>query len=224
MANITRRISGRFGQIWLQNGTTAGSTTTTGNSGAVTVDGISYDAYQVWTVASATYIPMDPNVVPAVTVGGSGLPASYTYEVNYLRGKFIFTPALVATATVTPTALNYPLLYAQGDTSDFNLDVTSEMIDATSQMTTWKHPIQGFREWSGSATIYYKSTDWWNQSPGGNTGDGPIVVRFYPAKTIGTEYWLGAAFLKWGLKVPKGGALEQSVSFQGDGPLIYVAS
>jgi len=226
MAVITRRISGRYGQIWMQNGTTA-MTDTAGASGtADTVDGIVYDAYQVWTLANGdgTKIPMDPSTIPTVTVGGTGAPAAYTFVLSPLRGQVIFTPALVATCTVSVSAAATPKMYAQGHSTSFGLDVKFDSQDATAQMEAWKHPLMGFREWSGSAKIFYASADWWNISAGSGLSDLPKVFRFYPAKSGSTEYWLGAGFVNWGVTVDRGSVVEQAVSFIGDGPLIYKAS
>jgi hypothetical protein len=228
MAVLNRRITGRFGQIWLQGGSTTGITTsTTANTSAETVDGITYDAYQVWTTLDGRTPPLNPAVVPTITVGASGgpaLPLAYLLEVNYLRSKAIITPALASGNTVVFDTCAIPLMYAQGDSSEFSLDAKGEFQDASVQMSSWKHPVLGFREWSGAATIFYKNTDWWLQGAGGSVTDFPIVCRFYPAKGISTEYWYGAAFLSWSLKVGTGSVIAQSVSFTGDGPLIYKAS
>ncbi|MFB3910424.1 MAG: hypothetical protein ACE15D_18700 [Candidatus Eisenbacteria bacterium] len=226
MANIVKRISGKLGRIFLQVGTTAvvGPTSATGNSGAEVVDGISYDAYQVWTVAGA---PFDPNTPPTVTVGGSGLPTAYTYDIDYLRGKLIFTPTLGASATVSISNYATPKLYAIGDSVDFSLDVAQADIDTSVQGKTWETSDAGQSKWSGSATIAYRhdqstGNSWWLAGAGASVQN-PVVLKFFPA--IGkTEYWLGAARIDWGIKVDKGSMIVQSVKFKGDGSLIFAAS
>ncbi len=230
MANILRRISGKFGQILLQVGaTTVASDTTSGNATAETVDGITYDAYQVYTLATAGNIPMDPNTIPTVAIAqgaGPALPPAITYDVNYLRGKIVVTPALGAANTVTPSSFAKPKMYAMSDHSEFSLDATQAMIDATPAMKNWTESTVGFHSWNGSATLYYRNdqgasgNSWW-LSGAGAAQENPVVLYFYPAKTIGTEYWIGAALLDWGIKVPKGGMLEQSIKISGVGPLIY---
>lgn len=237
MANVTRRISGKQGQIWLQNGSTAvGSDTTAGNGVAVTLDGITYDAYQVYTLQTAANIPMDPGTPPTTAPSGGTIPAAYTYDVNYLRGKIIYTPALSSGTTVSCTAFATPKVYPLSDTSDFNLDYKVEKLEAHAMMDTWKRPVLGFSEWSGSATLYYRTDvgttggSWWLGSGGGQSGGstGPtqtgLVMRFYPAKGISTEYWYGIGIIDWGLKVPKGGMLEQAIGITGVGPLVWVTT
>ena len=115
-------------------------------------------------------------------------------------------------------------MYPQGETSDFTLETKSEMVDASAQMSPWTEPVMGMRSWSGSASVYYKGTDWWLRSAGGCTTENPSLIYFYPAQGTGTEYWYGIAYSNWSLKVPKGGMLEQNVSFTGVGPLVYSAS
>jgi hypothetical protein len=224
MANITKRISGKYGQIWLQNGTMAvASQVTTKNSVAEIVDGISYDAYSVFTI-STTVPPLDEATGALLTWGGGSTPAAWTTEIDWLRGKFITTPAMGSSNTLTLGTIATCIMLPCGDSSDFSIDCKQGTADITSQMQTWEKTVATVRSWSGSATIFYKATDWWLRGPGGNTTEAPTLMRFYPAKGIGTEYWYGTAFVDWGIKVPKGGALEQSVSFKGVGPLLYAAS
>lgn len=225
MANINRRLTGRFGQIWLQIGSTAvaGPTSCNGNAAAEVIDDITYDAYQVWTNSVAGNIPMDPQTIPVVTVGGSGLPAAYTYDIDYLRGKAIFTPSLGASATVSFSTYATPKLFAVGDMEDWGIDVTTGIVDSTVAMKTWEEKMIGYKVWSGSANFFYKNTSWWSQAAE-SAGGYPAILRFYPAKTVGTEYWLGHAIVDWGIKGPKADGLKQAIKFSGTGSLIYKAS
>lgn len=221
----TRRLSGKNGQIWMQNGATAvaGPTSCTGNSAQETVDGIAYDAYQVWTLSTAGNIPMDPQTIPVVTVGGTGLPPAYTYEWVPLRGKLIFTPTLASAATVSMSTYGTPKLYAIGDTTDFSIDAEEEVLESSAQSQNWMQYVKGMSGWKGAGTAYWKGTDFWSAGPGAS-GEFPFVARFYPAKNVATEYWLGAGYFNWGIKVEKSGVIQQTFSITGSGPLIYFAS
>jgi hypothetical protein len=220
-----RRITGKNGQVVLEVGSTAvaGPTATTGNAAAEVVDGISYDPYQVWTLSVGGNIPQSPSTFPTVVVGGTGLPDAYTFEWVPLRGKLIFTPSLGSGATVSMSAYATPKLYAQGDTVDFDLNAPQEIVDASAQSQNWKTSASGQFGWSGKVTAHWKSTQFWDASAG-NVVDVPVVMKLYPAKGIFTEYWLGAARIGWGIKIPLPAMVSQDITLAGDGPLIYLAS
>lgn len=217
----TRRITGKNGQVVLEVGSTAvaGPTSCNRNAGNETVDGIIYEAGQVWTLSVAGNIPQSPGTFPSIIVGGSGLPDSFSYEWIPLRGKLIFTPALPATATVSMSAYATPKLYAQGDTVDFDMTVAQDFIDSSAQSQGWKTSESGLYGWTGKITAHWKSTQFWDSAIAFSLTY-PVVMKLYPAKGIFTEYWLGAARLNWGIKVPLTAMVSQDITLQGDGPLI----
>lgn len=221
----TRRITGKNGQVVLEVGSTAvaGPTTCNRNVANETVDGIVYDPGQVWTLSVGGNIPQSPGTFPTVTVGGTGLPDAFSYEWIPLRGKLIFTPSLPATATVSMSAYATPKLYAQGDTVDFDMTVAQDFVDASAQAQNWKTSASGQYGWTGKITAHWKATQFWDASAG-NSIDVPVVMKLYPAKGIFTEYWLGAARMNWGIKVPLAGMVSQDITLQGDGPLIRFAA
>lgn len=242
MATLTRKITGKLGQIHVEIGqTSVTSQATTGNTAAETVDGITYDIGQVWTVSTAGNIPLSPSspansagtfAVTAAVGTGSALPAAYSYWANWLRGKFIYTPALdAAGGTVNTVTLAYcmtPNMLPVGDTSEWSVDVQQDTQDSTAQGQSWMESAAGFRSWSGNAKAFYNTSgsgapSFWTIGAG-NTPEYPLVVKLFPAKTVSTEYYLGAAFCNFQTTVSKSSLIEVSISLKGVGPLIYNAS
>lgn len=219
----TIRSHGKNGALWLQvgNTTVAGPTSCTGNAAIEVVDGVAYDPYQVWTLSVGANIPQDPSDDPTVVVGGTGLPTAYTYDWRPMRGKLIFTPTLGAAGTVSMSAYAIPKLYQQGDVTEFSIDTDQDLADATAMGDGWGRKVKGFPNWKGSASVFWKGTSFWSAGPGGNS-DAPVVLRFYPNRTVTTEYWYGSAFLSWGIKVSKGDMVAQSLTFTGTDALVSV--
>lgn len=232
---IVSRSSGKLGKLFIQSGGTAVTTqlTLTANTTAYVLDGISYDAYQLyfWSGSKAD-TPLDPStaVEGTLVIGGSGYPTDYGYEIDYVRGIAIFdTPmgasATVKTATTGSTGYATPKWISVGDTSDFKINVDLATLDGGSpQNQVWKKAALGERSWSLDGTAYFQNNRWWNLTAGLNDMSG-LLVKAYPAYGKSTEYWIGHALAtKFGVDVNKGAFIEQTFNFTGMGPVVKEAS
>lgn len=232
---IVSRSDGKKGKLFVQVGGTAITTqlTLTANTTAYVLDGISYDAYQLyfWSASKAD-TPLDPSTVVESTlvISGSGYPADYGYEIDYVRGIAIFdtvmgASAVVKTAATSSTGYATPKWVSVGDTSEFNLNADLALIDGGSpQNMTWKKSALGERSWGLDGTAYFQNNRWWNLTGGLNDLNG-LLIKAYPAYQKSTEYWIGHCMAtKIGVKVAKGNFIEQAFSFSGVGPLVKEAS
>lgn len=235
MSSIVARSSGKLGKIYVQNGQTTVSTqlTLTANTTASIIDGVSFDAYQLYYIsASKADTPISP-ATPldgTLVVSGSGYPADYGYEVDYVRGIIIFdtvmgASAVVKTAATATVGYATPTFASVGDTSKFGISEDLEHLNGGSpQGMVWKKGAIGERSWALDATAYFQGSRWWNLTGGLNDLSG-LLVKCFPAYGKSTEFWIGHAMAtKWGVQIDKGAYIEQQLAFTGVGPLVKEAS
>lgn len=226
MSSANQRTPGKLGQLWMQQGSTVGNTTPTlvANTAAATFDGMTYAAYQVYTYNSGAVL--DPSYTPTLNVSGASIPTAYTWEFSWIRGKVIFTPTLGATGVVTMQTGTWatPNILLCGDVDDFSIDEKSDVVETSGLWQGFKSLVLGLRSWSGSASIFWKNSNYWSYSIGNPSTDAPTLLRFYPLGGSGLEYFTGYAYINWGLKVSLRDAVKQPVSFEGTGPLVYVTT
>lgn len=110
----------------------------------------------------------------------------------------------------------------------FSVDSTVNTIETTAMGQAYRSYVGGMAEWSGSADVYYNSSDataiYNNALPDNDTdfgGDGVLAFIGYPGGDATGNPKLSGNVIITGLSVSSEteGMVTASISFQGTGPL-----
>ncbi len=116
-------------------------------------------------------------------------------------------------------------------TRNFSVDMTSDTIETSTMGQDVRTYVKGMSSWSGSADIYFNTTDY-----NGNTiitstslaaiGSAPVGVKFYLDQDDTTDVVLYGNGIITGYSVSSSmdGLIEATISFQGSGPIKYQQS
>lgn len=119
----------------------------------------------------------------------------------------------IARVRKNTTMINY--------SSDWSINITVEMGDASSQGDIWKASMPGMASWTGSATFHFVAGNTEqkalmdniiNAAPGTKLTDIKWVLDAQANQITGDIYLTSMA-----VKADKGGVVDVSFNFQGDG-------
>jgi hypothetical protein len=190
------RINGKSGAIYAQSARTQVTV-----AAALTVKSGLVFELKVATVKKAFWDPTSPPTI----VGGA------VASIDYINGEVTF----VATPT-TPTVngIWYSDVIQCGTFKEWSVNLDTEIADCSVLGEAWKSGTIGQKSWSGSMSGYYLNSTWFDAAIAGL----PVYLKLFEdyANTVGV---VGAAFVKWGVKVALNATVEETVGFTGVGEL-----
>lgn len=148
---------------------------------------------------------------------------SPSYDFNLIDGKVKLTNALDPIHTGTTIRKLYvqykwATMIDIGDIFDWNISMTTALVDATAFGEDWVSEKEGMKTWSGGFNGYFVNASWYRRAA---TVDGAtFVLEFYPDRK-NTRHWVGRAHLDYSINVSKDAMVNESISFKGIGELQY---
>lgn len=113
-------------------------------------------------------------------------------------------------------------------TRNFSVDMTSDTIETSTMGTDVRTYVKGMSSWSGSADIYFNTSDFQANTIMTSTSDAAIGtaavgVKFYLDQDASDDVVLYGNGIVTGYSVSSSmdGLVEATISFQGSGPIKY---
>jgi predicted secreted protein len=113
---------------------------------------------------------------------------------------------------------------------NFSIEQTSDTIETTTMGKEVRTYLKGMSAWSGSADLYFDTTDvttstgtFFTSISTGAVGDSPVVLKAYVKDDATNDIAFTGTVIVTGYTVNSAmdGIVEASVSFQGSGPIIF---
>ena len=114
-------------------------------------------------------------------------------------------------------------------TRNFTVDITSDTIETTTMGVDTRTYVKGMSAWSGSADIYFNTSDYINTilpaGSGATIGAAPVTVKFYLLQDAANSNDIALCgngiVTGYSVKSSMDGLVEATISFQGSGPVTY---
>lgn len=116
-------------------------------------------------------------------------------------------------------------------TRNFSVDMTADTIETSTMGTDVRTYVKGMSAWSGSADIYFNTSDYQANTiitctSTAAIGSTPIGIKFYLDQDDSNDVVLYGNGIITGYSVSSSmdGLVEATISFQGSGPINYSSS
>lgn len=200
-------IAGRVGAVWISDINVAPTAFTTQ---ATTADGARL-RYQV-TNGAFRYWPLDATI----TVFRNAVPVTTGFTLERAGGFVVFDVAQGGGDTITVSGSALTVITA-GGMFNWSVEPEAESADATTFASNgWKEFRQTDRAWSGSAEAFWGGDQLFKSW--GNI----IVVRLFVDAGASQRCYEGFALITTdSVESPVDGLIEESIDFEGIGPLYF---
>jgi len=194
------RITGKNATIFAQLARTdVVADTAMVNSG----DNLTYSYNSFW----------DPNKPPTIKKN-TVLVDREDYTVNFISGTITFFVANLVTDAITVNDITWSTLVELADLFNWALDAKIDLADVTGFQDQYHTKLSSFRGWTATAESYHTNSVWFPYFDAAL----PVYVKLYPDVDV-VQYFVGAAFVDFGEKVPHGGAVTDAIALTGTGAL-----
>lgn len=171
-------------------------------------------AYTRYTITNATKRYWDKNT--AVTVKKNSVVQTTGFTIEYTGGVVVFDTPLLGTDVVVVSG-NYLTVAQSGGFFNWSADTGADMSDITTFASNgWKEVQPTVKEWSGSAEAFWGDSSFFDK-----LGTEVVVVLYVDAGAAKYRFEGFAIITGNGIEVNVDDVVQESIDFQGVGPLYY---